>query len=155
MGGLGILQALNLEKRVRELEELDYGINLLSKEIVYGQTRLPAALAICGQQVEGEVGSVFTQAAELLKGKDLKPRKAIEIAVSRCQLASAEAKRILFRLSDQLGMSGVMEQERFLALALEEVRLCREKAEKQASSQGKVYRWGGFLLGGMLALMLI
>jgi len=156
MGALGLIAANKLNQQVEQLDDLTYALNVLSKEIAYGHTRLPQALQISAQGLKSAVGEVFLRAGNAISHDELTPRQAFLSSLQAIKKWEVkEAEPVLLRLADELGASNISQQERFLKLAEEEIRALRQRAQEKACSQGKVYRWGGFLMGGILTLLLI
>lgn len=156
MGSLGLMAASKLNREAEQLEEVAYGLMVLSKEIIYGHTRLPWALQLAGKELKGAAAVVFQETGANISGREMAPRQAFQTAMQSVpDWEAAGARQVLLRLADELGVSSSSEQERFLKLAYEEVQMLRQRALDKSKSQGKVYRWGGFLLGGMLTLLLI
>lgn len=156
MGGLGLIAAHRLNREVTQLEEIAYGLNVLSKEITYGHTRLPRALQNASSNLTSVIGNVFSITGRSITEQELSPQQAFRAAISEAKSWEAEAAiPVLLRLADELGTSSCQEQERFIKLATEEIRAQQARASAKAASQGKVYRWGGFLVGTMLTLLLI
>jgi len=150
------MAAGRLNREVEQLEEIAYGLTVLEKEISYGHTRLPQALELAARGLKGIAGSVFRLAGVAITEQEITPYQAFTVALDSVPSWEAESARpVLLRLAEELGASSISEQERFLKLAQEEIGAQRERAREKASSQGKVYRWGGFLVGGMLTLLLI
>lgn len=156
MGTLGLIAASKLNRQVEQLDELAYALTILSKEIAYGHTRLPQALQISARDLRTPVGDVFRIAGIAIARDELSPQQAFANSLQTAKRWEAHmAKPILLRLADELGASSIPQQERFLKLAEEEIRAQRLQAQEKAISQGKIYRWGGFLTGCMLTLLLI
>ncbi|MGE5381700.1 MAG: hypothetical protein ACM3NT_11630 [Methylocystaceae bacterium] len=156
MGSLGLIAAGKLSREAEQLEEVAYGLLVLSKEIIYGHTRLPRALQLAGKELKGSAAVFFQEAGANITSKEMTPRLAFQTAMQTIpNWEAAGAEHVLLRLAEELGVSSSSEQERFLKLAQEEVQALRQRALDKSKSQGKVYRWGGFLLGSMLTLLLI
>lgn len=156
MGGLGLMAAHRLNREVEQLEEIAYGLNVLSKEITYGHTRLPRALQIASRNLVTVIGQVFSVTGRAISEQELSPQQAFRAAISGAKAWEAQAAiPVLLRLADELGTSNCQEQERFIKLASEEIRSQQVRALEKVTSQGKIYRWGGFLIGAILTLLLI
>lgn len=133
-------------------------LQLLETEIFYGVTTLHKAFAKTGQRVSGEVGKIFTTAADLLVNDAEKStrqcwQQAIEKHWSQTAMRKAE-KEVLLSLGHVLGGSDRQDQQRHLRLAMTHLRGVEEEARLEQGKYEKMFKSLGFL-GGLLVVILM
>ncbi|MCW3490280.1 hypothetical protein [Dethiobacter alkaliphilus] len=155
----GNLQAAQLRRRVKELEEFRLGMRLLAAEIGYTSTPLPRALEHVQERLPGGGVSVFfTRAGELLRNPEVADANAAwsraadevkeELALTR------EDWPVLLRAGAGLGSMGRENQIKQLEAA--EVQLASHAATAAARCESgeKMWRYLG-VMGGLAVVILL
>lgn len=146
--------------RVKELRELQYGIQMLETEIVYGYSPLPEALDNVSRRVSLEnISLLFSEVSKKLKNKNgLSVSEAWSITLnsllSKTSLTEVE-KDILIAFGKSLGISDVKNQDKNFKLTLTLLKQEELKAVELRDKNVKMYRNLGFLFGLALVIILI
>ncbi|KUK32230.1 MAG: Stage III sporulation protein AB [Thermoanaerobacterales bacterium 50_218] len=156
-GGLWV--ASTYSRRPQQLRSFQSALQMLDTEIVYGATPLPVALKKVGQAVEPAVGVVFQKAGKLLEkscgytaGEAW--NKALGDQAGRTVLRSGDLM-ILKTFGEVLGASDRSEQHKNIVLTIHYLQKAESEAEKEKEKNGKLWRYGGFLIGISMVLLLL
>jgi len=156
-GALGNMVAKALAARAEALTVACHGLQLLATEIDYGATPLPLALEQVSRRLGGEVGQLFSKAAEnLINEKGLTATEAWEgaLADSLNYLAmNGGDTDVLRRFGQGLGLSHREDQLRRLRLVSEQLEERQKEAARASQTQGRVWRGLGVSTGLVLFLM--
>ncbi len=158
-GCYGIISARRLHKRVEQLFNLRVALGCLEKEINYLRTPLPSALERAAQSADEPARSLFANTS-----RDLGIRagttvnEAWQYNLDRAhQLLDLNRQDldILKIISPQLGMSGVEEQVKLLAMVQEQLKIQEKQARFNEDSGRKLRIYGGFAFGATVVLLLL
>ncbi|MDO4540920.1 MAG: stage III sporulation protein AB [Syntrophomonadaceae bacterium] len=158
-GTYGLLGARRLDLRVEELRELRLAMKLLQEQIHYLHTPMPEALQLCAGRCRPPVQVLFRHSALVLR-----QRQGIELneawleASERLAAASnlkAEDIGILKQMSGRMGTTGITEQVRLFEWLEGELRRQEEAAETERASNRRLWSYGGFIVGAVLALLIL
>jgi stage III sporulation protein AB len=125
---------------------------------MYGATPLPAALSKAASGGDA-VGAVFLQAGAMLAAKrGLTAGEAwslaLEQGIGRTAL-NQDDKAILRSFGEALGCSDRTEQHKHITMATVHLRQEEEKAERECQRNGRIWKYGGFLVGISIVLLLL
>ncbi len=158
-GFAGLQVAAIFTLRSRQLRALQEVLQLLDTEIMYGATPLPAALrkvAAAGGEV---IGAIFLTTGELLSTEHgYTAAEAWSLALDRSAPRAAlnqEDRAILRSFGAALGSSDRAEQHKHIAFAALRLRQEEEKAELARQKNERIWRYGGFLAGISVVLLLL
>lgn len=158
-GLAGMLRASYFSRRPVELRSLQEALQMLDTEIMYAATPLPDALRKIGEVGEGGIARIFTSAGEALCGeRGLTPAEAWENALRENWPLTALGKddyAILSAFGERLGVSDREEQHKNIALASLHLRQEEEKSQSEREKNERLWRYGGFLLGISIVLLLL
>jgi stage III sporulation protein AB len=157
LAGLRVASAFSC--RARQLRILQEALQLLDTEIMYATTPLPMALRRVAAAVGGALGDIFLEAAGLLgAGHGYTPGEAWSLALGRGLRHTAlapEDRAILQAFGEALGSSDRAEQHKHITLAAYHLRQEEEKAEGDRRKNERIWRYGGFLVGIGIVLILL
>lgn len=158
-GGWGLSGSRRLRDRARHLQDLQTAIAFLEKEITCMMTPLSQALANTARFSPDPVSKLFAVSAAILQEKSgTKAREAwtrgIEELARYSQLKDLDLQ-ILRNGAVQLGASDVIQQQKFLSLMQEQLRINEKRARLQAEAEQKLYAYGGFIVGAVVVLLLL
>ncbi len=159
MGLIGLAFSHGLYRRKRELEQIRFGLQLLETEIVFAQRPLAYALKNCGARLTGEIGTIFKLGGEtLLSGEGASGETALLQAIcDRERYLSLNRSEIstLKRLATGLGLSDIEDQKTKLRFFQRQLDEEIARATEEGNKWQKIYGAGGWVLGLLLALILI
>ena len=145
-------------KRVLQLKELLLALEMFIAEVSYGLTPLPQAFMDIGRKLKKPVGTLFCDAAVLMK-------KSGGLSARECWNKAMESNRGFLEFSrdgmelvNRLGLvwgkgdkNGQLKQ---IALLQEMLRQALREAEKECGKNDKIWRYLG-LLGGLTAVIFL
>lgn len=158
-GCYGLRSADRLRKRVAQLVDIRLALACLEKEINYLHTPLPAALSRAAQGAAEPARSLFTGTS-----RDLQTREGITVneawqrnlrSLGSYTDLNSQDLELLQIISPQLGMSGVEEQVKLLAMVQEQLKVQEGKARLEEDSGRKLRIYGGFAFGATVVLLLL
>jgi len=158
-GWSGLWVASIYRRRPQQLRSFQSALQMLDTEIVYGATPLPVALQKIGQAIEPAVGAVFRKAGKLLeKSCGYTAGEAWEKALG--DEAENTALRsddliILKTFGEVLGASDRSEQHKNIVLTIQYLQKAEMEAEKEKEKNVRLWRYGGFLIGISVVLLLL
>jgi stage III sporulation protein AB len=157
MAGLKAASAYSL--RIGQLRAMQAALQLLDTEIMYGATPLPAALGKVANATGSAVGALFREAGAILgaaggytAGEAWK--QAIERNIRRTAFTQ-EDRAVLDAFGEALGSSDRAEQHKHITLAAFHLRQEEEKAEQARQKNERLCKYGGFLVGISVVLLLL
>ncbi len=157
--GMGFSLAGRYSERPRQLGQLIGCLTSLGTHISYATLPLPAALARAARGLDSPVGGLFRLTAAILENRGwLSPRDALEEALEGGgrQLALERPERdILLQLGTNLGATGREEQQKYLAMVLDELRRVEQEALRLKDQNVKMYRYLGICGGLAVAILLV
>jgi stage III sporulation protein AB len=158
-GLAGLRAAAAYSLRTRQLRTLQEALQLLDTEIMYGATPLPAALSKVAAAAGEGVGALFGEAGALLgKSSGFTAAEAWSLAVERNIRRTAltgEDRAILCSFGEALGSSDRAEQHKHITLTAFHLRQEEEKAERDRQKNERIWKYGGFLVGIGIVLLLL
>jgi len=145
--------------RVKELRELQYGIQMLETEMVYGYSPLPEALDSVSRRISDNISLLFSETSKKLRSKNgLSVSEAWSLTLNalmpKTSLTAVE-RDILLAFGESLGTSDVKNQSRNFKLTLTLLKQEELKAVELRDKNVKMYRNLGFLFGLALVIILI
>ncbi|MFD3157398.1 stage III sporulation protein SpoIIIAB [Haloimpatiens sp. FM7330] len=156
---IGILYGRVCRKRVEELKDLERNIYELKNQMLYTYTSLPEAFYFVFQKSKTFIGKIFLSVSNLLyEGNVKNVYEAFKISIKsqKNKLSINEDDiNIMLNLAKSLGESDLSGQQAILNLALENIKKQEEEAEYIMKKNVKMYRYLGFTVGCVLAIMLI
>ncbi|NLI91869.1 MAG: stage III sporulation protein AB [Peptococcaceae bacterium] len=155
-GSLGLLQAMRIRKRPREIREFVQALVLLDTEIYWGATPLPAAFSVLKEWTESPWKEFFGKLEQYLRRGEnawTSWEKACKEQQKKTCLLD-EDWGIIRGIGKGLGRSDRCEQHKNLELAQKQLAHADEKARLQADSKAKMWSYLGFL-GGMVIVIFI
>ena len=158
-GCYGLMSASRLHKRVEQLLSMRLALACLENEISYLRTPLPTALSRAADSSGEPARSLFAGISQ-----DLQTRDGITIdeawqhnldSLSRRADLNSQDLELLQIVSPQLGMSGVEEQVKLLAMVQEQLKVQEGQARLEEDSGRKLRIYGGFAFGATVVLLLL
>lgn len=154
---IGFSLASRYSERPRQVRQLIGALTALSAYVGYGSLPLAEALTRAADGLDGPVGELFRQAARIIAGRGwLTPRSAIEEALAEVgpRLAWYRAEsEVLLQLAASLGSMSREEQQKQLAMTVEELRQIELEALRLRDANVKMYRYLGVC--GALAVVIL
>jgi len=155
----GESRARFIEQRVRQLQQLQRSLKLLTAEILFAQSLLPAAFRTVGSLSEPPVKNLFVGAADLLAaGRELTAQEAWEESLQQVypQTSFSEADlEIIKSLGVSLGISQREGQLKQIQLAEQHISFSLEEAQQSRERQARMWRFLGFIGGATLVILLL
>jgi stage III sporulation protein AB len=158
-GVTGIRVAAGFSRRITELRSLQNALQMLDTEIMYRATPLPVILKKIGQAGEGSIAKIFKAAGDALNQEQgFTPAEAWNKALlENWQLTalSQDDYTILASFGEMLGLSDREEQHKNIALTSLHLGREEEKAQLEREKNERLWRYGGFLIGISIVLLLL
>lgn len=156
--GAGFSMASRYGERQRQIGQVIGCLTALQSYVNYIAMPLPDALRECGAQVDGPVRELLCRTGDALSVSGwLTPRQALIGAMDsigpRLALGGAE-RELLLQLAANLGTSDRGEQQRYLAMVLEELGRIDLEARRARDQNAKMYRYLG-ICGGLAVVLLL
>ena len=156
----GIYASNQLEKRIRQLKDLEKAIFLIKREVDYQLSPLGEAMLHTGSRAEFPWSQLFIKTGERLlhkEEKEGKPEVCFKEEISKIRTYHPWEKDldILFILGRNLGGVDKKLQIAQLTAAEEEVRQAIQYAKEEHQRKGKLYRTLGVCIGLMGVILLI
>lgn len=158
-GVIGIMLGKNVKRHGEELRQIQFGLQVLETEIMYGQTPLPKALEIVSQQTKGVVARFFNNVSqELLNGLGETAGEAWSKALEKMQPYStltSEDLNFLEQFGQGLGFSDREDQLKRLTGVKIQLATREKDAEIERSRFQKIWQTLGWACGLMITLLFI
>lgn len=158
-GVTGLKVASYFSRRPAELRSLQDALKMLDTEIMYRATPLPIVLKKIGQAGEGSIAMIFMAAGEALdQEQGITPAEAWKKALLenwRLTSLSQDDHAILASFGELLGTSDREEQHKNITLTSLHLSREEEKAQLEREKNERLWRYGGFLLGISIVLLLL
>lgn len=160
-GTAGMKIASIYSMRPRQLRTLQDALQMLDTEIMFTATPLPVALRKIGQAEAGEpaISRIFLAAAALLESSQgYTAGEAWRLALDEefCRTAlNADDYAVLRTFGEGLGASDRQEQHKKIVLTSQHLCKEEERAQKERERNERLWRYGGFLLGISIVLLLL
>lgn len=155
----GLLGAYRIDKRVRQLKSLRMALGFLEKEITYIKTPLSLAMRRTGKFCDHNGAVLFNECARRLEKKSgITGHEAWENGLEKLSKESELKKNdleLLKTIGPQLGMSDSLEQQKFFSLIQEELKILENAAVNEAEAGKKLWSYGGFIMGAVIAILLL
>lgn len=156
---LGFAYAEKFKKRVKELKEIQRGVYILKSEINYTRSLLPEALLKVSEKCEEPVSGIFSEVSHgLIQCDDMDVYTCFVNALknNREKLnLKKDDESILTDLAKTLGSTDIEGHNDIFILTLENLGRAIEDAEDKENKNVKMYRYLGFSLGMMIAIILL
>lgn len=157
--GIGFSLAGRFSERPRQLGQLIGCLTALGAHISYATLPLSEAVAWAARGLESPVGGFFRLTAAILANRGwLSPRDAFEEALAeggRHLVLEQPEREILLQLGTNLGATGREEQQKYLAMVLEELRRYEQEALRLKEQNVKMYRYLGICGGLAVAILFV
>lgn len=158
-GAFGESKARSLALRVRQLQQFQRSLKLLSAEITFSRALLPYAFQAVARRLEPPLRELYRQAADaLLAGDERSAGEIWESAAAKMfpQSALTPADReIVSGLAVSLGVSEQEGQLKQIGLTLQHLELALEAAREQRRRSEKMWRYLSFAGGAALVILLL
>lgn len=155
-GLLGMELAKNLTRRSEELRQLQFGLQVLETEIIYGSTPLPAALKIVAAQTKGHVAEVFAGTARILAdGTGTSAGEAWRATLEQKEghlLLKGSDLLFLHQFGQGLGESDRDDQKKRLTMVKSQLKNQEEQSERERFQFQKVWQSLGWAVGMIIIL---
>ncbi len=155
----GESKARTLASRVRQLEQFERSLKLLSAEITYSRALLPQAFQAVARRLDPPLCELYGgAAAALLAGDERSAREIWGSAAANIYPHSdftAEDLEIVTGLGLSLGVSEQEGQLKQIGLTLKHTELALETAREQRRRNEKMWRYLGFAGGAALVILLL
>ncbi len=157
--GLGFSMAARCSERPRQISQLIAGLAAFASYVSYATLPLAEALTRAASGLGGPVGNFLRLAAAILADRGLlSPREALEeaLAAGGRRLAWERPEReLILQLGSNLGTTGREEQQKYLAMVLDQLRRLEQEALRLRDQNAKMYRYLGVCGGLAVAIILI
>lgn len=155
----GETKARALAWRVKQLQQFQRSLKLLSTEITFGRTLLPYAFQAVARRLESPVSELYSlAAAALLSGDERSAREIWDSALAeiypRASFTPAD-REIVSGLGISLGVSEQEGQLKQIGLTLQHLELALEAARERRRRNEKMWRYLGFAGGAALVILLL
>lgn len=155
----GWQRAAELARRPLELRVLRSALQGLESEIGFGITPLPVACQRIANTYPDPASSLFRATAEALSPPHAHPAAAAwehGTAVLRwASVLTEEDRTVLLSLAPYLGATDRDDQLRHLRLVMQRLEAAEAVARDVDRRSGRLYRYGGALLGALIGLLLL
>ncbi|WP_187820516.1 stage III sporulation protein AB [Pasteuria penetrans] len=156
---LGWQASHRLLERPRRLQMWRASLTMIRTEIEYGCRPLADVMEAVATRIEDPVRDILRVCAmQLRMGRVTSAEHALRMAFQRtgaCLSLPSSERTLLLQLFGNLGTSTVQDQQRHIALALENLRWEEEQVRGKAITTAKLYRTLGWLGGLLLVLALL
>lgn len=147
----------HMRLRVRELQNLIHGLNIISRELVCRMAPLPELLGQASDQTKGQASVFFRlcgQGAAHLDGRTFLSvwKQAMEAGQLRLEGADLE---LLERLGGVLGRYDGENQRQALKYTIDQLEMQSRDAEAQCLHLGKIYRVLSLSAGAFLLILMM
>ncbi|HQD51886.1 MAG TPA: stage III sporulation protein AB [Bacillota bacterium] len=155
----GESKARALTLRVKQLEQFQRSLKLLSVEISFNRALLPYAFQAVARQLEPPLDELYgAAAANLLAGDERSAKEIWDSAVAemypRSSLTPAD-REIVASLGVSLGVSDQEGQLKQVGLTLQHLEIALETAREQRQRNEKMWRYLGLAGGATLVILLL
>lgn len=157
LGCLGLLKALQIKRRPREIRALINALVLLDTEIYWGLTPLPEAFQVIKDRTEFPWKGFFQQLEEKIRrGANASDawEKTIHEQRKKASLSNDDW-RIIQEIGKGLGRSDRNEQHKQLELAQKHLASIDDKVRQDADNKAKMWSYLGFLGGIAVVILMI
>lgn len=155
----GFIYAEGFRKRAKQLNEFERALNQLQNEIEYTYTPLPEAFESIAGKSEGTVKKIFMQISRLLYDNEVESVYAAFMRVMDLEASSiylkAEDIKVIMDLAKSLGEADIEGHKKIFSLLRTNLKKQIDIAEEAMKKNIKLYRYLGFSVGAMLAIVLI
>ena len=155
-GAGGVLMAHAYQERIRHLEQLIRGLNLLAVEIGYGMTPLEGAFRRVAKTMESGMVTFFSSVASRLQ-ENRSASAAWRTAVNEFRPQMALVDRdwlVVEELAEMLGTTDQDHQVKAVRSVVERLQERVEEAQTKAKTNDRIFRYSGFAVGMILVLIL-
>ena len=153
---LGLRAAAELGRRVRRLECLSAGLELLERELWERGSPLPQVFEELSRRTEEPARTLFARGAEACGKLEWEPfASAWRRLVTELEGISPQGRAILLPLGEVLGRYEARGQQEAIARARGLLEQERERAEGERRRMGRVYQALGLTGGGFLVILLL
>ncbi|MDT8901059.1 stage III sporulation protein AB [Anaeroselena agilis] len=157
--GIGFAAAWRYSERPRQIGHLISCLTALSSYVNYAALPLAEALSRAAGGLNSPVGDFLRRTAANMAARNwLSPREALEEALAEegRRLAWERPEReTLLLFGANLGATGREEQQKYLAMVLEELRRIEHEALRSRDQNVKMYRYLGICGGLATAILLV
>lgn len=155
----GESKARTLARRVKQLEQFQRSLKLLSVEISFSRALLPYAFQAVARKLEPLLCELYdVAAASLLAGDERSTSEIWDGAVAeiypQSSLTPAD-REIVSSLGVSLGVSDQEGQLKQIGLTLQQLELALETAREQRQRNEKMWRYLGLAGGAALVILLL
>lgn len=134
-------------------------LGYLEKEISYARSPLEQALERTAAVSCTPASELFREGHfALSRERSITAQEAWESGVARIRqmnLFTDEDLGIIRMVGDRMGTSDAADQVKMLRLAAEELGIQEEKSRTRELSEKKLWRYGGFLVGLMITILML
>ncbi|WP_163537749.1 stage III sporulation protein SpoIIIAB [Gracilibacillus sp. YIM 98692] len=155
---LGYEWSKKLEQRPQLIRVLKSSLQILEAEIVYSQASIMEACHNISQQIPSPVSGFFRQVAQQLKHEPISLYDIWDKETDRfCHsvFLSSEEKEIMKQFGRTLGQHDIVQQQKYIQLALTHLDRKLKEAEDMNYRYGKMVKSLGLLAGLFLAILLL
>lgn len=153
---LGLTAAAELGRKVRRLEQLSIGLELLERELWERGSPLPQVLEELSLRTGEPASTLFTQCAAACGRLDREPfPDGWRRLVTELEGLTPEGRAALLPLGEVLGRYEAQGQREAIAQARAALDRERERAEGEKLRMGRVYQALGLSGGAFLVILLL
>jgi stage III sporulation protein AB len=154
-GYIGQIMAERIHNRCRDLAAYQQGLLALAREIGYGNTLLPAALAVAARVSGGRAGFFADSAAILQKEAGISAGEAWAKALAAQKSLPAPEKEALTAFGEGLGLSDTADQLKRIEIHRLRLAAIEETVKEEYARLGKIWRSMGWCTGVIIVLLII
>ncbi len=151
---IGILISKKYTNRVNELKEFKNALNIFKTKIRYTYEPIPDIFMQISENVNSNIGNVFSQAAN--KMNVLAAGEAWNIALKMEELSiNQEDRNVLENLSKLLGKTDLQGQLNQIEMTEDFLNEQIRKAEQEKNKNEKMYRTLGAIIGMVIVIIVM
>ncbi len=155
---LGFMKAGKYRERIRELRCLQTAFNMLSSEISYTATPVPAAFKKIGSRIDEPISNFFLKSSQLLEDPSQEDFSAIWRRVVKENFHETVLLKsdedLLLSISSFMGVSDQQHQEKQIKLFLHQLEQSEGDALEAMHKNERMWRYLGVMGGLMLVILL-
>lgn len=156
---IGFNYAESFKKRTKQLNEVQRCINQLQNDMIYTRTPLPEAISSIAQKSIYPIKNIFEEVSSLLFSNtvDSVYEAFCKSLTDKKEIISLKEEdiNVILDLAKTLGECDIEGEKRIFSLTLNSLKKQLKNSELSMNNNVKMYRYLGFSLGTMVAIMLI
>jgi len=156
---MGFYISYLLSEKVRQIQEIQYALQVLEGEIVYSSEPLYNALLLVSKKLREPLKSFFIDMSKDLK--EFKADTVYEIFINLFEkyrdkiFLNKEEVEVLAKFFGELGTSDIEGQKKNFNVTIKRLELLEKQAEEKRRKNDKLIKYLGFSFGVIVVVILI